>query len=185
MESRWFIFSRITFRYVSYFKLRDITWRSYALAYHWLRFIVVFNWILRIGGIYYVGRSFSIVCSWTKGQGICCFFVLVYILFCNSLGWSGTESTLTDATTNLLCQPRMMMDDERGAVNGILGIGNRNTRRKPALVPISPPQIPHYLTRVRRRTAAVGIRELRAWAMARPYILFTCLFNYCVCFWMI
>jgi hypothetical protein len=27
------------------------------------------------------------------------------------LGWSGTESTITGATTGLLYQPRMMIDD--------------------------------------------------------------------------
>jgi hypothetical protein len=28
--------------------------------------------------------------------------------------WSGTESTLTEATTDQLCQPRMMIDDDDG-----------------------------------------------------------------------
>jgi hypothetical protein len=35
------------------------------------------------------------------------------------------------------------MDGECGAVGGIMGRGNRRTRRKPAPVPLCPPQIPH------------------------------------------
>jgi hypothetical protein len=46
----------------------------------------------------------------------------------------------------LLYQPRMIDDDECGAVGGKrLGRGNRSTRRKPAPVPLCPPQIPHDL----------------------------------------
>jgi hypothetical protein len=37
-----------------------------------------------------------------------------------------------------------------------IGRGNRSTRRKPAPVPLWPPQIPHYLTWARTRAAAVG-----------------------------
>jgi hypothetical protein len=41
-----------------------------------------------------------------------------------------------------------------GAVGGMrIGRGNRNTRRKPASVPLCPPQIPHDLTQVRTREA--------------------------------
>jgi hypothetical protein len=36
------------------------------------------------------------------------------------------------------------------------GRGNRSTRRKPAPVPLCPPQIPHNLTRAQTRSAAVG-----------------------------
>jgi hypothetical protein len=45
--------------------------------------------------------------------------------------------------------------------------GKLSTRKKPAPVPLCPPQIPHYLTWARTRAAAVGIRLLTAWAMAR------------------
>jgi hypothetical protein len=45
--------------------------------------------------------------------------------------------------------------------------GNGSTRRKPALVPLCPPQIPDDLTRARIRAAAVGSRRLTAWAKAR------------------
>jgi hypothetical protein len=51
--------------------------------------------------------------------------------------------------------------------------GNRSTRRKPAPVPLCPPQIPHDLTWDRTRTAAAGSRRLTAWAMARPTTSFT------------
>jgi hypothetical protein len=41
----------------------------------------------------------------------------------------------------------MIDDDECGAVGGMrIGRGNRITRRKPAPVPLFPPQIPHDLT---------------------------------------
>jgi hypothetical protein len=38
--------------------------------------------------------------------------------------------------------------------------GNRSTRRKPAPVPLCPPQTPHDLTWDRIRAAAVGSRRL-------------------------
>jgi hypothetical protein len=69
-----------------------------------------------------------------------------------------------------LYQSRMIHDDECGAVSGIrTGRGNRNIRRKPAPVPLCPPQIPHDLTWSRTRAAAVGSRWLTAWAMARRW----------------
>jgi hypothetical protein len=49
-------------------------------------------------------------------------------------------------------------NDECGAVGGMIGRGNRSTRKKPAPVPICPPQFSHYLT----RAAAVGRRGLTA-----------------------
>jgi hypothetical protein len=52
------------------------------------------------------------------------------------------------------------MIDYCGAVGGItIGKGNRSTQRKPASVPLCPPQIPHDLTWVRTRAAAVGRRR--------------------------
>jgi hypothetical protein len=48
--------------------------------------------------------------------------------------------------TGLLYKPRMINDDECGAVGGMrIGRGNRSTRRLFAPVPL-PPQIPHDLT---------------------------------------
>jgi hypothetical protein len=52
----------------------------------------------------------------------------------------------TSATVGLLYQPRIIDDDDYGAVGGMkIGRGNRSTRRKPAPVPLCPPQIPHDL----------------------------------------
>jgi hypothetical protein len=74
----------------------------------------------------------------------------------------------------LLYLPRMIDDDECGAVGGMrIGRGNRSTRRKPATVPLCPPQIPHDLTWSRTQAAAVGSRRLTAWAMARPGLRLT------------
>jgi hypothetical protein len=42
------------------------------------------------------------------------------------------------------------------------GKGNRSTGRKPAPVPLRPPQIPHNLTLARTRADAVGNRRLTA-----------------------
>jgi hypothetical protein len=66
----------------------------------------------------------------------------------------------------LLYQPRMIDDDECGAVGGMrIGRGNRSTRRKPAPVPLCPPQIPYNQT----RAAVVGSRQLTASARARSH----------------
>jgi hypothetical protein len=50
-----------------------------------------------------------------------------------------------------------------------IGRGNWYTLRKPAPVPLCPPQIPYDLTSDRNRAAAVGSRWLTACAMVRPY----------------
>jgi hypothetical protein len=60
-------------------------------------------------------------------------------------------------------------DYDDGEFGGIkIGRGNRSTQRKPAPVPLCPPQIPLGQTRSRTRAAAVGSQLLTAWAMARP-----------------
>jgi hypothetical protein len=74
------------------------------------------------------------------------------------------------ATTGLLYQPQMIDDCDCGAIGGMkIGKGNWSTRRKPAPVPLCPPQIPHDRTQARTRAATVGSRWINAWAMARPY----------------
>jgi hypothetical protein len=87
-------------------------------------------------------------------------------------GGGGMEpsSVLFRSLLALLYEPRMTMndDDECGAVEGMLGRGNRSTRRKPAPVPLCPRQIPHELTRARTRAAAVGSQLLTTWATVRP-----------------
>jgi hypothetical protein len=52
-------------------------------------------------------------------------------------------------------------------IGGMIGRGSRSTRRKPAPVPLCPPQTPHA-GRTRSRAAAVGSQRLTAWATARP-----------------
>jgi hypothetical protein len=52
-------------------------------------------------------------------------------------------------------------DDDGGEIGGTNGRGNRSTRRKPAPVPLSPPQTPHA-DRTRTRAAAVGSQRLTA-----------------------
>jgi hypothetical protein len=69
----------------------------------------------------------------------------------------------------LLYQPRMIDDDECGAVSAMrIGRGNRSTGRKPAPVPLCPLQLPHDL-------AAVGNRRLTA---AYSFISLS-LFSFC------
>jgi hypothetical protein len=52
-------------------------------------------------------------------------------------------------------------DYDDGEIGGMIGKGNRSTRRKPAPVPLCPPQTPHA-TRTRTRAAAVGSQRLTA-----------------------
>jgi hypothetical protein len=54
-----------------------------------------------------------------------------------------------------ICQPRVIMMMEK-SVERLAG-GNRSTRRKPAPVPLCPPQTPHA-ARTRTWAAAVGIQ---------------------------
>jgi hypothetical protein len=69
----------------------------------------------------------------------------------------------TSATVGVIYKPRMIDDDDNGAVGGMrIGRGNRSTRRKPAPVPLCPPQIPRDLTWDRTRAAAVGNQRLTA-----------------------
>jgi hypothetical protein len=85
------------------------------------------------------------------------------------LGWSGTESVITEASKRpTVPAPN---DDECGAIGGMLGRWNSLTRRKPGTVSLCPPQIPHYLTRARTRSAEMGRWRVTAWATARPSCL--------------
>jgi hypothetical protein len=78
--------------------------------------------------------------------------------------WGGVRlgPLVTATTSGLLYQPRMI-DDECGAVGGmIIGRGNRSTRIKPAPVPLCLPQIPYDLAWARNRASALGRRRLTA-----------------------
>jgi hypothetical protein len=59
-------------------------------------------------------------------------------------------------------------DGETGRM--MIGRGNWSTRRKPAPVPLCPPQTPHA-ARTRTRAATVGSQRLTAWATVRPHLL--------------
>jgi hypothetical protein len=85
--------------------------------------------------------------------------------------WGETESTWYCGHCLAYCtSPQMINDDDYGAIGGMRnGRGNRSTRRKPALVPLCPPRLPHDLTRAGTRVAAVGSRRLTSWAKARPF----------------
>jgi hypothetical protein len=51
-------------------------------------------------------------------------------------------------------------DYDNGEIDGMIGRGTRSTRRKPALVPLCPPQTPH-VARTRTRAAEVGNIQLK------------------------
>jgi hypothetical protein len=74
----------------------------------------------------------------------------------------------TSATILHILPARMVDDDECGAVGGMTGRRNQNTRRKRAPVPLCPPQTPHDPTWARTRATTMGNRRLAARAMVRP-----------------
>jgi hypothetical protein len=59
--------------------------------------------------------------------------------------------------------------DYDGEIGGMIGRGNWSAQRKPAPVPLCPPQTPHA-ARTRTWAAAVGSQHLTAWATARPNV---------------
>jgi hypothetical protein len=71
------------------------------------------------------------------------------------LGPLGTAAT----NTHIVPAPGDYDDGEIGRM--MIGRGNRRTRRKPAPVPLCPPQTPHA-ARTRTRVAAVGSQRLTA-----------------------
>jgi hypothetical protein len=58
-------------------------------------------------------------------------------------------------------------DYDDGEIGGIIGKGNRSTRRKPPPVLLCPPQTPHAAW-TRTWAAAVGSQQLTTWANAWP-----------------
>jgi hypothetical protein len=73
---------------------------------------------------------------------------------------------LGTAATNRPIVPALG-DHDDVEIAGMIGRGNRSTRRKPAPVPLCPPQTPHA-ARTRTRAAAVGSQRLTTLAKARP-----------------
>jgi hypothetical protein len=103
------------------------------------------------------------------------FLILLVILnYTAVLNWIGIVGggggvelcPLGNAGTNRLIVPAP--SDYDGEIGGMMtGRGNRSTRRKPAPVPLCPPQTPHA-ARTRTRAAAVGSQKLTASSTARP-----------------
>jgi hypothetical protein len=60
-------------------------------------------------------------------------------------------------------------DYGNGEFGGMIGKGNWSTWRKPATVPLCPPQIP-YAVWIQTQATAVGSQRVTAWATARPSI---------------
>jgi hypothetical protein len=83
------------------------------------------------------------------------------LIFLNwySGGWSQLGPLGTAATNRPLVPAPG--DYDNGEIGGMIGKGNRSTRRKPAPVPLCPPQISHA-ARTRTQAAAVGSQRLTA-----------------------
>jgi hypothetical protein len=91
--------------------------------------------------------------------------------FFNSLGWGETVSTwhvghyfflicIVESRSTRYCGHQCPIvpspdDYDNGEIGGMIGSGNRSTRRKPVPVPLCPPQTSHA-ARTRTRAAAVG-----------------------------
>jgi hypothetical protein len=75
-------------------------------------------------------------------------------------GGGGVQlGSLGNAATNSPIVPAPVYYD--GEIGGMIGKGNRGTRRKPAQVPVCPLQTSHA-ARTRTRAAAVGSQRLNA-----------------------
>jgi hypothetical protein len=94
---------------------------------------------------------------------------LTYFFLIGIVG-GGIQGPLGTAAANrpIVLAPGDYDDRESG---GIIGKGNRSTRRKPAPVPLCPPQSSHAAW-TRTRAAAVGSQRLTAFATARPAVYF-------------
>jgi hypothetical protein len=68
-------------------------------------------------------------------------------------------------------------DYDDGEIGGMIGRRNRSTRRKPAPVPLCPPQTPHA-ARTRTRAAEVGSQRLTAELRYGPMHVFAQMVKY-------
>jgi hypothetical protein len=100
------------------------------------------------------------------------FLVSFFLIGMGGGGWSPIGSTRhCGHEWHTVPAPGDYDDKEIG---GMIGRGNRSTRRKPAPVSLCPPQNPHG-ARTRTRAALVGSQRLTAWATARPSL---CLYRW-------
>jgi hypothetical protein len=100
--------------------------------------------------------------------GMLVIYITLNIIFLIGIVGGGVQlGPLGTAATNrpIVLAPGDYDDGETGKM--MIARGNRSTRRKPAPVPLCPPQTPHA-ARTRTRAAAVGSQRLTAWATARP-----------------
>jgi hypothetical protein len=96
------------------------------------------------------------------------FFVFIYLFF---FYWVRLESTWYLPLTGLLYQP-WVIGDECGTVGGMrIGRGNRSTCRKPAPVPLCPPQITHDLTWALTQAGAVARTDLENAVSYMPFLM--------------
>jgi hypothetical protein len=86
--------------------------------------------------------------------------VVISILFIGIGGGGVQVSPLGISATNRPTVP-VPGDYDDGEIGGVIGKGNRSTRRKPTPMPLCPPQTPHA-TQTRTRAAAVGSQRLAA-----------------------
>jgi hypothetical protein len=122
------------------------------------------HWTLTVGCTFTLKNVSLIRESWNASDA----YIKGTLIFFSSLGGVRLSPLGTWATI----WPIVPVPDDRRwvwIVGGMrIGRGNRSTRRKPAPVPLCPPQIPHDLTWDRTRAAAVGCRRLTVWAITRP-----------------
>jgi hypothetical protein len=95
-------------------------------------------------------------------------------IFLNGIMGDGVQlGPLGTAAINRPIVPAPGVYDD-GEIGGMMiGRGNRSTRRKPALVPFCPPQVPHA-ARPQTRTTVVGSQRLTASATVRPCLRSKC-----------
>jgi hypothetical protein len=111
--------------------------------------------------------------SSSRFSGLWHFCHLVYFFFSHGvrlslLGTAATVSPIVPAPDDRWC----------GAICVTrIGKENRSTQRKPAPVPLCPPQIPNDLTWARTRAAVLGSPRLTDWAMALPWYMVTDVFE--------
>jgi hypothetical protein len=87
--------------------------------------------------------------------------------------WGETVHLVLRPLFRLLYQFQVINEEYCEAVGGMrIGGGHWSTWRKPAPVPLCPPQFPRELTWAWTRPTVVGSRRLTAWAMARLNIPF-------------
>jgi hypothetical protein len=82
-----------------------------------------------------------------------------YTVFFSFVGWGETSAHLVRRPLIGLLYQHGMINEYETFGGMRLGKGNRSTRRKPAPVPVSSPQIPRDLTWDRTRAAVVGSRQ--------------------------